>query len=97
MSGPISKPFEIGQRVHVLWLESGSLFSGVIEAISESPPPTITTAEAVATAISTYDILYDESVQGKPCREKNVVRARLKSIHVGTVTCLSCLHKYELD
>ena len=52
--------------MQVLWVETGSLFPGVIEAVNES----------------SFEVLYDELVQGLPCRERNIAKSRLKAIHV---------------
>ena len=58
--------FEIGQRVQVLWVETGSLFTGVIEATNDGA----------------FDILYDDKVQNMPCRERGIAKSRLKAIHL---------------
>ena len=54
------------QHSQVLWTETGSLFQGTIEAVD--------------THSYCFDVLYDELVHGKPCREKNIPKSRIKQI-----------------
>jgi hypothetical protein len=73
--------FDVGQRVQVLWVETGSMFMGVIEATTEG---------------GTFDILYDDKVQGLPCRERGIAKSRLKAIHMTeTKEVISIIEKMQ--
>jgi hypothetical protein len=59
--------FEISNRVKVIWEDSGSTFLGVVTNISYLDNERL------------YDVLYDATVRGKACLEKNIPIDRLLS------------------
>lgn len=60
--------FEISNRVKVVWEDSGTTFLGVVTNISYLENEKV------------YDVLYDATVRGKACLEKNITIDRLLSI-----------------
>eukprot|EP01041_Mallomonas_annulata_P001962 gene1962-3810_t len=58
---------KVGDKVEVLWIESGNVFKGIVKAISDSLPPL-------------YDVLYDDLVRGKLCLERNIAGERISSV-----------------
>ena len=56
---------KIGDRVSVRWDETGRMFNATVQSVHTNVP-------------WTFDVLYDEQVQGKPCVEKRVAIDRMK-------------------
>ena len=70
-----------GDRVQVLWRESGDFFAGTVQRISEN-----------SEGHAVYDVLYEERVRGKQVTENHVTSDRVR-VARSIVVCHSIMER----